>query len=128
MFTFQQKMDAKDIELMGCESHFPVLEGLKEGKDYEVESVNLTVEWHCAFETRDWGIKSSSAFVTNITGDITFEIYDENGNTETEETVEFNYGDFKTASIENDIQFDEYGQLQVTTLGVYFQDMTLSVS
>lgn len=56
--NFRVKMDNGDIDVW----ELP--------KNQTHDSSSITVEWHCEFECREWGVKSISAYVTKVYGSI----------------------------------------------------------
>ena len=93
-------------------------------EDIEVESVRFVIEWEVYLETREWGIKSFSPSITNITGE--YEIYHE-ANPDHIETRQFNFAPFKE-NVHFRGELTDHGQLMISTLEIDLGDNSLEVS
>jgi hypothetical protein len=92
--NFNTTLSGGDVSIYELDHHIDKLKGLQNGSDYEIEPGTFQVLWTFEVETRNWGVKGFSWYVTNITGSFDVVYFDENGDEKETETIEFDFEPF----------------------------------
>ncbi len=93
--NFTTTLSGADVSIYGLDHHIDKLRGLQNGSDYEIEPGTFQVSWTFEVETRSWGVKGLSWYVTDITGTFDVIYFDENGDEKEMETIEFAFEPFQ---------------------------------
>lgn len=96
-------------------------------ENVEVESARFVIQWEIAVEVREWGISDFSPMITNVSGDYELITYDENGNEEKTETVDFDFEPYRENCIFS-AEWSEHRQLSISRLEIDLDAKTLEVS
>lgn len=102
--NFTSKIESRNVSIYDLDKHFPKLKGLQNGSDYEIEPGEFIVKWNFEIESREWGVKDMSWYVTDIGGNFDIVYFDENGDEKERESIEFEPDLFRDAfEMENDL-------------------------
>lgn len=88
--TYTTKLLTRDIDIDGLEYKCPELKKV----NFEITDADATIEWEVELDHRSWGIKGIYVKVTKLSGTITVEILDGNGDVKEEKEIEFDLSDF----------------------------------
>jgi len=105
--NFNTTLSGRDVSIYALDQHIDKLQGLRNGVDYDVLPGTFQVSWSFEVETREWGVKGFSWYVTNITGSFDVEYYDENGDTKETETIEFDFAPFSDDTDMSDMDIED---------------------
>jgi hypothetical protein len=105
MTTFTTEIQPGDVSIYGIDHLLPELKGKQNGSDYEIEPSTFHVTWDFEVETREWGVKGMSWYVTNIEGTFDVVQFDEKGDEVKVDTITFDYAPF---SDDMNIDIDDF--------------------
>lgn len=91
---FQTNISGGDVTISGLQGILPELKDKLEGEHFEIENADFTVFWRVELETRDWGVKGISWFITDVKGRFDVDIFDGNGDVSETKRVEFDFEPF----------------------------------
>ena len=116
MLSFQTTLNGLDVSIYNFSDY-----------SHEIENAEFTISWTLELETREWGVKDVAITLVHIKGSFDVVYYDLDGDETTNETITFDFSEFKKLTF-IELEWTDYRSLSPDDIAIDYKEKTVRIS